>query len=78
MYYFFFCILKTILIYTKKSIEFYILCFQSLIVDLDRESGDYKEEISIKTAIMSFINAALNYGPGQVRNSLYPAISPLA
>ena len=45
-----------------------------LIIDLDRECGDYKVEISVKTAIMSFINAALNYCPGQVgavfRNSL--------
>lgn len=39
--------------------------FQTLINDLDRSTGVYKEEVSLKTAIMSFINAALRYGSGQ-------------
>lgn len=40
--------------------------FQSIINDLDRNVGIYKDNLSLKTAIMSFINAVLNYGPGQV------------
>ncbi|XP_044581625.1 disheveled-associated activator of morphogenesis 1 isoform X1 [Cotesia glomerata] len=40
--------------------------FQSIINDLDRNFGVYKDNLSLKTAIMSFINAVLNYGPGQV------------
>ncbi|XP_025103883.1 LOW QUALITY PROTEIN: disheveled-associated activator of morphogenesis 2-like [Pomacea canaliculata] len=39
--------------------------FQLLMCDLDRSTGKYREEIGLKTAIMSFINAALRYGPGQ-------------
>lgn len=35
--------------------------------DLDRSTGKYKEEVALKTAVMSFINAALKYGAGQVR-----------
>ena len=41
--------------------------FQTLIRDLDSSIEDYREETSLKTAIMSFINAALKYGAGQVR-----------
>lgn len=40
--------------------------WQSLINDLDRSTGIYKEEVHLKTAIMLFINAALKYGPGKV------------
>ena len=40
--------------------------FQSLINDLDCTTGDNKEEICLNTAIMTFINASLKYGPGQV------------
>lgn len=40
--------------------------FQSIINDLDKNFGIYKDNLSLKTAIMSFINAVLNYGPGQV------------
>ena len=45
-----------------------ILChiLQSLMNDLDCTTGDHKDEVSLKTAIMSFINASLKYGPGQV------------
>ncbi|XP_041351931.1 disheveled-associated activator of morphogenesis 2-like [Gigantopelta aegis] len=39
--------------------------FQTLIYDLDRSTGKYREEVGLKTAVMSFINAALKYGPGQ-------------
>ena len=39
---------------------------QTLVNDLDCPVGDYRDEVSLKTAIMSFINAALKYGAGQV------------
>ncbi|XP_076441930.1 disheveled-associated activator of morphogenesis 1-like isoform X2 [Babylonia areolata] len=39
--------------------------FQLLMCDLDKSVGRYREEVNLKTAIMSFINAALRYGPGQ-------------
>lgn len=32
---------------------------------MDRSSGSYQDSLNLKTAIMSFINAILNYGPGQ-------------
>lgn len=38
--------------------------FQTLINDLDRSTGAYKDEFNLKIAIMSFINAALRYGAG--------------
>eukprot|EP00794_Sanderia_malayensis_P020228 gene20228-22204_t len=38
--------------------------FQTLINDLDRSTGIYKDEFNLKIAIMSFINAALRYGAG--------------
>ncbi|XP_064489611.1 disheveled-associated activator of morphogenesis 1-like isoform X2 [Ornithodoros turicata] len=38
--------------------------FQTVLNDLDRSTGVYKDEANLKTAIMSFINAILNYGPG--------------
>ena len=44
----------------------YALPFQTLIIDLDRSNGVYRDEVGLKTAIMSFINAALKYGPGHV------------
>ena len=37
--------------------------------DLDRSTGIYREEVNLKTAIMSFINAVLRCGPGKVCNS---------
>ncbi|KAF5302867.1 hypothetical protein FQA39_LY02047 [Lamprigera yunnana] len=39
--------------------------FQGIINDLDRDVGKYRDEVNLKTAIMSFINAMLNYGMGQ-------------
>lgn len=39
--------------------------FQGVINDLDRSNGIYRDEVNLKTAIMSFINAVLNYGQGQ-------------
>ncbi|XP_014663901.1 PREDICTED: disheveled-associated activator of morphogenesis 1-like isoform X2 [Priapulus caudatus] len=39
--------------------------FQTLVNDLDKSTGIYREEVGLKTTIMSFINAAINYGPGQ-------------
>lgn len=36
-----------------------------MINDLDKNRGDYHDEVNLKTAIMSFVNAMLNYGPGQ-------------
>ncbi|XP_018324678.1 disheveled-associated activator of morphogenesis 1 isoform X2 [Agrilus planipennis] len=39
--------------------------FQGIINDLDRDTGIYRDEVNLKTAIMSFINAVLNYGQGQ-------------
>ncbi|XP_054088534.1 disheveled-associated activator of morphogenesis 1 isoform X2 [Zeugodacus cucurbitae] len=39
--------------------------FQTVINDLDRTRGVYSDNINLQTAIMSFINAVLNYGPGQ-------------
>ncbi|XP_067938496.1 disheveled-associated activator of morphogenesis 2-like [Watersipora subatra] len=39
--------------------------FQTLINDLDRSIGLYRDEVGLKTAIMSFINAVLKYGSGQ-------------
>uniref|UniRef100_A0A1B0ATF1 Disheveled-associated activator of morphogenesis 1 n=1 Tax=Glossina palpalis gambiensis TaxID=67801 RepID=A0A1B0ATF1_9MUSC len=39
--------------------------FQSIVNDLDRSTGAYRDDVNLKTAIMSFINAVLNYGPGQ-------------
>ena len=41
---------------------------QTIMHDLDCTTGAHKDEVGLKTAIMSFINAALNYGPGQVAN----------
>lgn len=41
------------------------LHLQGIVNDLDRSTGLYKDDVSLKTAIMSFINAVLSYGPGQ-------------
>lgn len=40
--------------------------FQTLINDLDRTTGLYRDEFNLKIAVMSFINAALRYGAGAV------------
>ncbi|KAK3868657.1 hypothetical protein Pcinc_025969, partial [Petrolisthes cinctipes] len=39
--------------------------FQTLIVDLDRSFGNYGDELSLRIAIMSFINAVIRWGPGE-------------
>ncbi|XP_075451497.1 disheveled-associated activator of morphogenesis 2 isoform X2 [Ascaphus truei] len=39
--------------------------FQTLLNELDRSMGRYRDEVNIKTAIMSFINAILNAGAGE-------------
>lgn len=39
--------------------------FQTIVNDLDRSTGIYQDEVNLKTAIMSFINAIMNYGPGE-------------
>ncbi|XP_014116719.1 PREDICTED: disheveled-associated activator of morphogenesis 2 isoform X2 [Pseudopodoces humilis] len=39
--------------------------FQSLLNELDRSMGRYQDEVNLKTAIMSFINAVLNAGAGE-------------
>ncbi|XP_067311058.1 disheveled-associated activator of morphogenesis 2 isoform X4 [Pseudorasbora parva] len=39
--------------------------FQSLLNELDRSTGRYRDEVNLKTAIMSFINAMLNAGVGE-------------
>jgi len=44
---------------------------QSLVGYLDCWTGPYRNDVALKTAIMGFINAALKYGPGQVRNNLF-------
>ncbi|KAM9707798.1 disheveled-associated activator of morphogenesis 1-like [Menidia menidia] len=41
--------------------------FQNLLTDLDRSTGRYREEVSLKTAIMSFINAVLSQGIGETK-----------
>ncbi|UYV74721.1 DAAM2 [Cordylochernes scorpioides] len=39
--------------------------FQTLVTDLNQTTGDYREDIVLKTAILSFVNAIINYGAGQ-------------
>nr|XP_032819533.1 disheveled-associated activator of morphogenesis 1-like [Petromyzon marinus] len=39
--------------------------FQTLMSDLARNTGRYRQELGLKTAIMSFFNAVLNAGPGK-------------
>ncbi|XP_068088817.1 disheveled-associated activator of morphogenesis 2 isoform X2 [Hyperolius riggenbachi] len=39
--------------------------FQSLLNELDRSMGRYRDEVNLKTAVMSFINAVLNAGAGE-------------
>ncbi|XP_023239391.1 disheveled-associated activator of morphogenesis 1-like [Centruroides sculpturatus] len=38
---------------------------QTLVNYLDSSCFEYKDEVSLKTAIMSFVNAIINYGPGE-------------
>ncbi|XP_061599101.1 disheveled-associated activator of morphogenesis 2 isoform X4 [Cololabis saira] len=39
--------------------------FQTLLTELDKSTGRYRDEVNLKTAIMSFINAVLNAGAGE-------------
>ncbi|KAG7461289.1 hypothetical protein MATL_G00208490 [Megalops atlanticus] len=39
--------------------------FQTLLNDLDRSTGRYRDEVNLNTAIMSFINAVLSQGAGE-------------
>lgn len=50
--------------------SFFLLIFsvftQTLLNDLDKSTGRYRDEVNLKTAIMSFINAVLSQGAGEV------------
>lgn len=48
------------------SLTQFAVLFQSLLNELDRSMGRYRDEVNLKTAIMSFINAVLNAGAGEV------------
>ncbi|KAM9777941.1 disheveled-associated activator of morphogenesis 1 [Neosynchiropus ocellatus] len=39
--------------------------FQTVMMDLDKSTGRYRDEVSLKTAIMSFVNAVLSQGAGE-------------
>ncbi|XP_052768574.1 disheveled-associated activator of morphogenesis 1-like isoform X2 [Mya arenaria] len=56
-------VLEAMLHYQKYACE--RTRFQSLVYDLERSTGVYREEVNLKTAIMSFINAILRCGPGK-------------
>ncbi|XP_076273248.1 disheveled-associated activator of morphogenesis-like protein isoform X2 [Rhynchophorus ferrugineus] len=56
-------VLDAMLHYQKYAFE--RTRFQGIINDLDRSTGIYMDEVNLKTAIMSFVNAVLNYGLGQ-------------
>ncbi|KAJ8288982.1 hypothetical protein COCON_G00016410 [Conger conger] len=56
-------ILEAMLHYQKFAFE--RTRFQTLLNDLDRSTGRYRDEVNLKTAIMSFINAALSQGAGE-------------
>ncbi|KFO20435.1 Disheveled-associated activator of morphogenesis 1 [Fukomys damarensis] len=55
-------VLQAMLHYQKYASE--RARFQTLINDLDKSTGRYRDEVSLKTAIMSFINAVLSQGAG--------------
>ena len=48
-----------------KALSLPCPCVIGIINDLDRSTGKYRDDVNVKTAIMSFINAILNYGAGQ-------------
>uniref|UniRef100_A0A8C9V2Y7 Dishevelled associated activator of morphogenesis 1b n=1 Tax=Scleropages formosus TaxID=113540 RepID=A0A8C9V2Y7_SCLFO len=56
-------ILEAMLYYQKFASE--RTRFQTLLNDLDRSTGRYRDEVNLKTAIMSFINAVLSQGAGE-------------
>uniref|UniRef100_A0A8C4QTC2 GBD/FH3 domain-containing protein n=1 Tax=Eptatretus burgeri TaxID=7764 RepID=A0A8C4QTC2_EPTBU len=41
--------------------------FQNLMMELDQRTGRYHDDVALKTAIMSFMNAILSAGPGEER-----------
>ncbi|XP_053553284.1 disheveled-associated activator of morphogenesis 1 isoform X2 [Bombina bombina] len=55
-------VLEAMLHYQKYASE--RTRFQTLVNDLDRSTGRYQDEVNLKTAIMSFINAVLSQGAG--------------
>ncbi|XP_036590310.1 disheveled-associated activator of morphogenesis 1 [Trichosurus vulpecula] len=55
-------VLQAMLHYQKYASE--RTRFQTLINDLDKSTGRYRDEVNLKTAIMSFINAVLSQGAG--------------
>ena len=63
-----------VMLFSKKVYHLIVfnllLYFQGLVFDLDRSTGIYREEVNLKTAIMSFINAVLRCGPGKVRYTM--------
>lgn len=54
--------------YYHDSLLYFLtpVTLQSLLNELDRSMGRYRDEVNLKTAIMSFINAVLNAGTGEV------------
>uniref|UniRef100_A0A4W4ELA9 Dishevelled associated activator of morphogenesis 2 n=1 Tax=Electrophorus electricus TaxID=8005 RepID=A0A4W4ELA9_ELEEL len=56
-------VLQAMVHYQKYAVE--RTRFQSLLNELDRSTGRYRDEVNLKTAIMSFINAVLNAGAGE-------------
>uniref|UniRef100_A0A8C4J689 Dishevelled associated activator of morphosis 1 n=1 Tax=Dromaius novaehollandiae TaxID=8790 RepID=A0A8C4J689_DRONO len=56
-------VLEAMLHYQKYASE--RTRFQTLINDLDKSTGRYRDEVNLKTAIMSFINAVLSQGAGE-------------
>ena len=45
--------------------QLYARRVQTIVNDLDRSIGAYRDDVGLKTATMSFLNALLNYGPGE-------------
>uniref|UniRef100_A0A4W3GHT9 Dishevelled associated activator of morphogenesis 1b n=1 Tax=Callorhinchus milii TaxID=7868 RepID=A0A4W3GHT9_CALMI len=56
-------VLEAMLHYQKYASE--RTRFQTLVNDLDKSTGRYKDEVNLKTAVMSFINAVLSQGSGE-------------
>lgn len=51
---------------TMIYLEYFLFWVQNLVIDLDRATGRFREDVNLKTAIMSFINAVLSQGAGEV------------
>ncbi|KAG7328027.1 hypothetical protein KOW79_007971 [Hemibagrus wyckioides] len=56
-------VLEAMLHYQKYASE--RTRFQTLVNELDRSTGRYRDEVNLKTAVMSFINAVLSQGAGE-------------